>query len=365
MGAPEIPIQNIYYLLCYAWDRLEEADLTAVTLTPETKLPDLFARILRNGVTHLLKRGLHRAYLTAEEEIPGVRGRLSVAASIKRATLPQGRAWCVIDELSPDVAHNRIVKTTLRELAGVAGLDPELAESLRDLYRRMPGVRETRITDQSFRRLTLGGNTSYYRFLLDVCEIVHHNLLVDENSGEVVFRDFTRDDDQMAQLFERFLFRFYQREQSVFSVARPHLSWQAVGDPQDLKYLPQMRTDIVLRSASRTIVIDAKYYANALSECFGKDSVDAANLYQIFAYMTHLDMDLDASQVAGILLYPRTTKSVTVNATLSGHPLVVATINLARPWQDIRDDLLGLVEGPKILDVASNRPPVAGSVGVG
>lgn len=360
-----IPIENIYYLLCYAWNRLEEANLTAVTLTPETKLPDLFARVLQNGVTHLLKRGLHRDYLTTREEIPGVRGRIDVAASIKRVTLPLGRMQCVFDELSPDVRHNQIVKSTLRDLARVAGLDAQLVEALRDLYRRMPGVREIRITDQSFRRLTLGGNTSYYRFLLDVCEIVHRNLLIDERSGEVIFRDFTRDDAQMARLFERFLFEFYRREQSAFSVSAPQLKWQATGDPKCLGYLPEMRTDIVLRSSGRAIVVDAKYYASALSEYFGKASIHAHNLYQIFAYMTHLASQCDASQVSGILIYPRTTETVAVRVSLWDYPLLVSTINLEQPWQCIRDDLLHLLEDLTNPVLSSDNEAVATSVGIG
>src|ERR1017187_4639091 len=55
--AVKIPIQNIYYLLCYAWDKLAEKDVVAVEDIPTTTLADLFARVLINGTNHLLKRG--------------------------------------------------------------------------------------------------------------------------------------------------------------------------------------------------------------------------------------------------------------------------------------------------------------------
>ena len=51
-----IPIQNIYYLLCYAWDKLAEKDVVAVEAIDTTTLADLFARVLINGTNHLLKR---------------------------------------------------------------------------------------------------------------------------------------------------------------------------------------------------------------------------------------------------------------------------------------------------------------------
>jgi 5-methylcytosine-specific restriction enzyme subunit McrC len=337
-----IPIENIYYLLCYAWNRLEEAALTDVTPTPEMRLPDLFARVLRGGVAHLLKRGLDRAYVTAEEEIAGVRGRLDVAMSVKRATFPRARAWCAFDELSPDTPPNRIVRTTLRTLASVAELDTTLAEELRDLYRRIPGVQEIRITGQTFRRFTLGSNNRYYGFLLDICELVHRNLLVDERSGAVKFRDFTRDNAQMGRLFERFLFRFYDREQAAFRVEAPHLEWNATGNAEALEHLPRMRTDIVLKSPERLIVMDAKYYGETLSEHLGKATVRSDHLYQLFAYLRHLTGA--SEEVVGILVYPRTTESVSINVTLFEHPVRVATINLAQAWPAVHRDLLALIE---------------------
>jgi 5-methylcytosine-specific restriction enzyme subunit McrC len=341
MAGAAIPIENIYYLLCYAWDRLEEAALTDVTATSQMRLPDLFARVLRSGVAHLLKRGLDRAYVTEEEEIAGIRGRLNVAMSLKRATFPRARAWCAFDELSPDTPPNRIVRTTLRALASVAELDATLAEELRDLFRRMPGVQEVRITGQSFRRLTLGSNNRYYGFLLDICELVYRNLLVDERTGAMKFRDFTRDDAQMARLFERFLFRFYAREQTVFRVEAPHLEWNASGEAGALEYLPRMRTDIVLRSHDRLIVMDAKYYAQTLSEYFGKATIRSEHLYQIFAYLRHLAGR--SEQVAGVLLYPRTTETLSIDVSLFEHPVRVVTINLAQQWSAVHRDLLSIL----------------------
>jgi len=41
----KIPIQNIYYLLCYAWDKLAERDVVAVEAIDTTTLADLFARV--------------------------------------------------------------------------------------------------------------------------------------------------------------------------------------------------------------------------------------------------------------------------------------------------------------------------------
>jgi 5-methylcytosine-specific restriction enzyme subunit McrC len=339
-----IPIENIYYLLCYAWDQLEERDLTNISITPETRLPDLFARVLRSGLTQVIKRGLDRSYVSHVEELAGVRGRIQMENSVRHRSFQRGRAWCAFDELSVDALHNRIVKTTLRRLATLPELDRGLSADLRDLYRRLPEISEIRIEPRYFRSITLKRSNAYYAFLLNICELLSQNLLPDEKTGSTRFRDFTRDDRQMARLFERFLFNFYKRELVRARVSAPRLSWHAIGKPDQLAYLPEMQTDIVVDTNGLRLVIDAKYYTKTLSENFGKASITAANLYQLFTYMKHLTVD--GSAVGGLLIYPKTTQGVLVDIELFGHPVRAATINLDQPWRSMHADLLRIVAGP-------------------
>ncbi|HRN51918.1 MAG TPA: hypothetical protein PK788_00315 [Gemmatimonadaceae bacterium] len=343
--AQAIPVDNIYYLLAYAWDRLDEADLAEVSALSAHSLVELFARVLRTGVSHLLLRGLDRSYVVETEELAGVRGRIELAASLQHLSFPQGRAVCSYDELSIDTPANRVIKTTLRRLAAEPSLSASDAESLRELYRRLPGVATVALSDSSFRRVNVTVNRSQYGFLLDVCTLIHRNLLMDEAAGEFVFRDFTRDNQQMARLFESFLRRFYEREQDAFKVAAPKLYWDAEGPAASLSFLPEMRTDLVLRAPGRTLVIDAKYYSEALSRYYDKDTIRPDHLYQMSAYLRHITPDLPAAAVGGMLLYPRTTESRCLDFSVHGHPFRVATVNLAQHWKALHEELLGLVRG--------------------
>src|SRR6202789_3313494 len=102
-----IPITNIYYLLCYAWDVLEEKDALAdVNTLDSTDLIDLFARVLVNGTRRLIRRGLDRGYLPREDEILGVRGKLLVTQTLRHNLLRHGRAACAWDELEYDTLPN-------------------------------------------------------------------------------------------------------------------------------------------------------------------------------------------------------------------------------------------------------------------
>ena len=51
-----IPIQNIYYLLSYSWDKLEEKNIVRVSPDDYDQLHDLLAKVLINGCTHLFQK---------------------------------------------------------------------------------------------------------------------------------------------------------------------------------------------------------------------------------------------------------------------------------------------------------------------
>ncbi|HDQ16473.1 MAG TPA: hypothetical protein ENN45_05390, partial [Bacteroidetes bacterium] len=93
-----IPIQNIYYLLCYAWNKLDESDIVDVNSISTTELIDLFGKVLSNGISRLFKQGLDRYYIEHENSIVGVKGKLNLPKTIKENSLQIGRTICSYDE---------------------------------------------------------------------------------------------------------------------------------------------------------------------------------------------------------------------------------------------------------------------------
>jgi 5-methylcytosine-specific restriction enzyme subunit McrC len=345
-----IPIQNLYYLLLYAWDVLDESDPVDVSPEPETSLAELFASVLNRGIDHLLRRGIDRGYVPYREGVAGVRGKLDLSATVKGNLLPRARTICDFDELTHNVLHNQILRTTVLRLIRVPGLADHVRESLAGTDRHLREIDVIPLSRRDFRSVQLHRNNRFYRFLLHVCRLVHDSMLVSEETGEVQFRDFVRDPHRMRYLFERFLRNFYRREQGEFSVRREHIRWgNATGSPLAMQLLPRMMTDISLTSADRKIVIDAKFYRETLQRQFGKATVRSSHLYQLFAYLTNLATrgGLNA-RVEGMLLYPVVGQRLDVSYVIQGHPVRVCAIDLCQPWQAIRQDLLALLAAPAL-----------------
>jgi 5-methylcytosine-specific restriction enzyme subunit McrC len=149
----------------------------------------------------------------------------------------------------------------------------------------------------------------------------------------------------MARLFERFVLNFFKKEQRTYKVGAIVLPWrETTASDEAAQFLPQMHTDTLLRSATRLLIIDAKYYLDALlTTRFGKRVVRPAHLYQIFAYVQNcIRASASAPPAEGILLYPTVDKPVNLNYEIHGHPIRIVTLNLNQPWQQIRTDLLAI-----------------------
>jgi 5-methylcytosine-specific restriction enzyme subunit McrC len=338
----EIPIQNIYYLLCYAWNKLEERDIVDITGIETTQLCDLFAKILIGGTSRLLKMGLDRGYIQQNVEVIGIKGKVDFGLSLKKNLFHKARAQCQFDELSHNVLHNQILKSTLRHLAEVNELEANLKEQLYGLYRILHEVEDIRLSKSLFRLIQLHRNNSFYEFLLKICELVADNLLPSEQKGHSKFKDFIRDERQMASLFEEFVRNFFRLEQNIYKVYREDIRWDISSG--DESFLPKMQTDISLESKDRKIVIDTKYYQEALKEHYDKEKIKSENMYQIFAYLKNLESTKEINRYCeGILLYPTVTKDLDINITIHQHQVRFKTINLNQDWRVVHKDLLAIV----------------------
>ncbi len=340
-----IPIKNIYFLLCYAWNKLEEKERVTVSIDDHTELIDLLAKVLINATRILLKRGIDRNYVPHTEELAGIKGKLELSASIKRNLLRQMRAVCQYDEFSADILTNQILVSTLHKLMRTENLDMDFRRQARNLVSMFPGISLIDLQSAHFRRIRLHRNNQFYGFIIKICELIHESLLPAEEPGKFRFADFRRDERKMNQLFEAFVFNFYRIEQSRYQVRREQIKWQlGYTDPEAELYLPIMQTDITLENQREKIIIDTKYYRETLAERYGKEKVKSGNLYQLFSYLIQQRSDDPKTHKAkGILLYPTIEKDYDLVYSYQGHEIQIRTVNLNMGWREIRERLMEVI----------------------
>lgn len=343
MDSPRIPIRNLYYMLCYSWNQLKQGELVDVSKVPTTELVDLFALVLCDGIQHIARRGLEQGYEVHEDEIAGIRGRLDVLRSARRFLPMHGRAACRFDELTVNTLPNQILKSTLRNLGKAENLNAELRKRVHMLHRDMNSIVEIPITNQSFRRVQLHSNNRFYRFLMNVTELIHCSWMADQKAGVFRFRDFVRDEKTMARVFQNFLFNFIRAEIPSWTVRREYIEWRTEASVDtDLALLPRMETDISLSRGLEHIIIEAKYYQDTLTQRFGVEKFHSGNMYQLMSYLTNA-IRQDDVVLHGMLIYPKVHRALRERFKVQGFGVTVATVDLSQDWQDINKEIIDLV----------------------
>lgn len=340
-----IPVRNIYYMFLYAWNRFEQGKDIPVGAEDSPDLINLLAKVLAHGTRELLRRGLLRDYISTSEELAGVQGRVNISRSMSLLMTRRPRLVCDFDELDPNVLPNQVLRTTLARIAGVSSLDQALRKELLALEKALGVADRIRLADSVFRRVQLTRNSASYRFLMKVCELAFVTTLPSEGHGAFRFVDALRDEKRMPLVFQAFVRNFLAIEQQKFQVGAKQLNWDALPeDDQAAALLPRMNTDIVLTSLERQIIIDTKYYASALSEHQSKRLLHSENLYQLFSYLKNAEAIGHAFRYAeGILLYPATGDRLRASYQIQGHRVTAASVNLDKPWQQVRNELLALI----------------------
>ena len=340
-----IPIRNLYFILLYAWDHLEARDTVSVSGLRSDQPIDLLAYVLSEATERVLKHGLDRGYVPRSAATARIHGRINFGSSVRSGALARSRLWCEYDDLSYDVLHNRILKTTLRQLSEAIGLARNLRAELLRLYDRMDAVEEVRISSALFSRVRLNRNNRFYALLLSVCRAVHEGLILDETAGGLVFHQFERDEVRMRLLFQHFVKNLLRRRLPAdYKVAAKRIEWQRMeGAPEDLRYLPTLNTDVVVERGSQSLIIETKYTARSTTTRFDVERARSEHLYQLFAYMQNYADGQRGRTVGGLLLYPRSDRTLDASFSVMGHHVRLATLDLSREWDTIEAELLALV----------------------
>lgn len=340
----KVPIANVYCMLLYAWSLFRERDPVDVAQEGYTELQDLFAHVLADTVTELLARGLDRGYVTRDEAVAGIRGRLELADTLKRNRLAAGQAHCRFDELEYDVLHNRILKATLRRLRQVP-LHEKNRRRVLALYQKLDAVADVEVEPQDFRRVQLHRNNAGYEHALRLCELILDHLMVDPRSGRTRFREYREREQQMGLLFQGFVREFFRRHQPEFRISSPTIEWVAGPcSPADLLRLPRMETDILLEGGGRRIILDTKFYGDAYAGRGGNKRLIAGHLYQVLAYVQNRDARVPGAPHEGMLLYPVVEDAFSHDYTLMNHRLAVRSIDLRKPWQSLQAGLRAVLD---------------------
>ena len=333
-----IPIQNVYYMLSYAFQVLNEQGYKDVATEQFSNVAELCAAILSKGFSIQLKRGLNREYIEQSDALSAIRGRIEIGESLKTKSMLKKQLICSYDEFSVNSYMNRIIKTTI-ELLLRSDISKARKKELRKLLVFLVDVESLDVYHINW-GIVYNRNNQTYRMLVSICYLVIKGLLQTQADGTTRLMDFL-DEQRMHRLYEKFILEYYRKEHPEITANASQIPWQLDDDMNDM--LPVMQTDIMLTQGEKTLIIDAKYYSHSTQIQYDKHSLQSGNMYQIFTYVKNKEAEL-ADQphvVSGMLLYAKTDEEIYPEHeySMSGNRIAVRTLDLNRNFDSIRGQL--------------------------
>ena len=339
-----IPIQNVYYMLSYAFQVLNEQGYKNIATEEFHNTGELMAAILEKGIAIQLKRGLGKEYIPQTEELSSLRGKIDIAESIKTQSMLRKQLICTYDEFSVNSTMNRIIKSTVALLLR-SNISKQRKKNLRKLMMYFGEVDFIDLHTVNW-NVQYNRNNQTYRMLISVCYLVVKGLLQTQSDGSTQLMDFL-DEQRMCRLYEKFILEYYRKEyKNQITANASQIPWQL--DNEENTMLPVMQSDIMLQHDNRVLIIDAKYYEHSTQVQFDKHTLHSSNLYQIFTYVKNKEYELRDREhkVSGMLLYAKTKEEVYPNNVyqMSGNQITVRTLDLNLPFSDIAKRLNTIAE---------------------
>ena len=337
-------IQNIYYMLSYAFSTLDRGEDKEISPEAFENIHKLFATILGKGIGKQLKQGLYREYINHQEDLPMVRGKIDMQGTIRNRLRKKRLVSCDYDELSENNLYNQILKTTALLLIQHEKVD---GECLDDLRKEMLFFSEVDVIDPAtihWSLIRFQRNNATYRMLISLCQLILEGMLLTTEVGDYRLASFI-DEQRMCRLYEKFILEFYIQECPQVSAKPSEIKWMV--DDGIKTMLPTMQSDVMLSRDNNVLIIDAKYYARTTQSQYDSHTIHSGNLYQIFTYVKNKDLEFgdNPHTVSGMLLYAATDEEIQPGNEyqMSGNRISVKTLDLNCPFFKIEKQLKDIV----------------------
>lgn len=322
---PKVDINRIVFMMSYARrPNFWRDDL--VRLDPDMDLVEALAHAFSMQAHRALKQGVLKGYVTVEESLPVLRGRIREDEQLRRRFGRPIPLEVRYDDYSVDVAENQILLLAVERLLKLPGLR----------QRHRAGLHRLRLQLADVTLLAKGSKIPFwipsrlnirYQPALVLAELILSGRSFEQRVGDVVMNGYLLN---MAKIFEDFV---------TIALAE---AFKPLGGASKFQYATfldgeetiEVRPDLVwFRGGAPGVVADAKYKAEKPS------GYPNADYYQLLAYCTVLGLE------RGHLVYAKGNEEARTHRVAGTTTRLIAhTLDLQKKPDLILADVVALAE---------------------
>jgi len=249
---------------------------TANLKSQKMPLLEIFISMFLEELARLVQKGIKSSYITKEENLKFLKGKLLIGDQIKHNTIHKERFFVEYQEFSSDRVENRLIKSTLLYLYKKAKSNKN-QQRIREFLFVFDEIGVSHNIKVDFSQVKIDRQMKEYEQVLLWCKTF---LL--ENS----FSPYKGDDIAFALLFdmnllfESYVYAYLKKECKFENITAQDKTHHLAYENGNGKF--RLKPDIVINSGE--IIADTKW--KLLSQDKTHQGVSQADMYQLYAYGT-------------------------------------------------------------------------------
>lgn len=319
--------RQVFLEMLRPWRRIPKqlppSDIRTLSRFP---MLEIFVRQFLQLLDGLIRIGLARQYVSIEENLPYLRGRLLFTDHLRENASDRTRFYTAHDELSVNRPANRLIH------AALLGLAPRIRnqvnrQMLNQSLTAMADVPPSRNPLADWRAHHVDRSMNHYGPVMQWVRLFLFNRGLTTFAGTISNVSLLF---PMEQVFEDFLVASFRRHQQEFTVTTRGFGkpMATIGGEPVFKTIP----DIVLRSGTQnTFILDAKWKTVDSTSADLKHDIAQEDVYQLHAYAARYGCRAVA------LVYPQNTRfRTTLNYRFfDGITLLAVPFDVTQPQRSV------------------------------
>ena len=282
---PKIDVPQLLSLACYAMGAFKQQESHLFNFQEDKTLPDTLALALVSAARRAFSRGLLYGYITEEESLYGIRGRIRFDDQIRRrfgVSLPVEVRY---DEFTDDILANQLVKAAVARLGGMRLRSQAARAGLGWVAGILDNISPVEFPPNDVPSVTFDRLNEHYRGVVGLSRLILKHSAFESGRGKIRAAGFLMDMNVVFQEFVTVALR------DALGVSESSFGERNINS-LDVGGSVSLRPDLTWWHGSSCVFVgDAKYKRIPHSH------VPNADLYQLLAYTTALDLP------GGLLIY--------------------------------------------------------------
>jgi 5-methylcytosine-specific restriction enzyme subunit McrC len=241
-------------------------------------LLEIFITMFLEELSKLIKRGIKSEYITREDNLKFLKGKLKINEQIKRNYIHKERFFVEYQEFSSDRIENRLIKTTLQDLYKKSKSSKN-QQRIREFLFVFDDIKSSHTIEEDFKKIKLNRQMKDYEQVLLWCKtFLLNKSFTPFNGNDIAFALLF----DMNLLFESFVFDHLKRKGGFENITAQDKKYHLAYENDNGKF--RLKPDIVITHEQNTIIADTKW--KLLSGDKTNNGVEQNDMYQLYAYGT-------------------------------------------------------------------------------